>query len=210
MLVLGIDAALQSGWALVDPESMELVDSGLTVNPTDRARAIESVWQSGGPDLVAVELSLFGSKRVVASLGRSTGRWLELVESRFGITESDTCMLSPTDWRKALGAPSRFVGQTDRERRASAKIWTISWAKTNLGGVHDNISDDEADAAGVAVAAYHLLHGTKHDTVPTWTLSRSSRLPRRGGKISRGKSRKSNRSATKSSATKRPRKKRTT
>lgn len=211
MIVFGVDAAKTSGWAIIDPTERRIIDSGLAVHPFERANAVRALVDAGGPDLVAFELHLFGPKKTVASLNRSSGRWLEVLEIETGVREPKVIFSAPSTWRRELGAPSRWAGTTQPQRRAAAKLWAISYAQT-VFGARDNISDDEAEAICIAAAA-SLTPCEDSATVPEWqSVLRVSGSPKSGSKKSRGGSKSSSRSGTTSSRPKksrRPRRKST-
>lgn len=200
MLILGIDAAKTSGWALIDAAERRIVDSGSVLHSFERVSAVIAA-RDAGCEHVAAELHNFGFARTRTSLNYSTGRWLECLEAVLGVHEKDVSFLSPQAWRKILGAPSRWAGKTQLERRASAKIWSISFAQTALGA-RDTISDDEAEAACIAFAA-GLQSGLVSDTVIPKCQSVASKSRRRGSKTKRGGSTSFKTQGTRRSGTKR-------
>jgi hypothetical protein len=210
LIVLGIDPAKQSGWAVIDAAEARIIDCGLALHPFERENAVIAA-RDAGAEAVAMELLLFGPRKTQASLNRSSGRWLEYAETVLGIREADVSFLAPKDWRTALGAPSRWAGTTQPQRRAAAKLWAISFAQSHLGA-RSTVSDDEAEAACVAYAAA-LRSGSIRATVPVCTVaSRKSGSRRGGSRKSRGASGSSGKSDTKSAPTRKrkPRKRKST
>ena len=150
MLVFGLDAAETSGWAILSPCGTQLVAHGHAKTPTQRAEAIATladIMEAEKVLLVAYEEHLFGPRKTMASLNRSTGIWLGALEAWLPDVKLTIVSASPGTWRKYWKAPN-FRG-SGGDTRAKLKAWAITKA-CGLYGAPGNITDDEAEAMLIA------------------------------------------------------------
>jgi Holliday junction resolvasome RuvABC endonuclease subunit len=151
-IVLGIDSASRSGWALVQGE--RLIEHG-TVNGADRKRQdtlAAYVCGKTRPDLVAIEDNYLGANvNVVKVLSRIVGAW----ELCFAVRGVDTRLVMGSVWQKALLTGLIDFGTKSTARKAACALWV----KATYGV---KVSEDEADAIGLAThVARELAMDTK-------------------------------------------------
>jgi Holliday junction resolvasome RuvABC endonuclease subunit len=139
MIVLGIDSASCSGWALLD--GCRPIKYG-TINAREPARidTLAALVNSiGRPDLVAIEDSYLGENvNTVKVLSRIQGRF----EQAFATRGIPTELVMADVWQKALltGLITGKSESADRKRAA------IIWVRATYGVA---VSEDIADAIGI-------------------------------------------------------------
>lgn len=156
-LILGLDASPKRiGWAIIDYDNAHPIKWGThhlqdaaCINPADDLRARRHIFQDiakhaderGDVCAVIIEdayvgVSKQGSINHALSVGNveafASNRWPFILVER----------LKPATWRKHIGVKQRGKGPT------------IDWAKDLTG---HTLTDDEADALGIATAGYHLI-----------------------------------------------------
>jgi len=151
MIVLGIDSASCSGWALLD--GCRPIKYG-TINAREPARidTLAALVNSiGRPDLVAIEDSYLGENvNTVKVLSRIQGRF----EQAFATRGIPTELVMADVWQKALLTGLITGKSKSAERKRAAAIWV----KATYGLV---VSEDIADAIGIGtfVARRELFAG---------------------------------------------------
>lgn len=149
MIVLGIDPGITSGWGLATDHET-IVDSGVATTAADRSaviwRALD-LAQEAHRLRVAIEWPTAGGggARTALGIGKSRGRWLEMLELLAGYPEGRVLRLQPRQWRAATHGVVTAKGDTRAEREAHFK----RAACTYTGIVHP----DEAEGCCIA------LHG---------------------------------------------------
>lgn len=171
-LVLGVDPAARSGWALrgpaaplagrkPSPESTGLLAHGTTTRSRKGARAtVEAVRlasdlaHSFGVPLVVVGERWVGdwsaehggtNTRTIAGLGASWGRW-EAVLDLEGVVRRRVLRVDQPEWRRAIhGAPAR-------RRSESWKRAAIQWCRLRHG-----VELDADTAEAVCIAEWAML-----------------------------------------------------
>jgi Holliday junction resolvasome RuvABC endonuclease subunit len=139
-IILGLDSATRTGWALVQGE--KLLEHGV-VNGADRKRQdLLAVYVCGKarPDLVVIEDNYFGKHvDVVKVLSRIVGAW----ELCFAVRGVDTELLMASTWQRELLTGLISNGSKSDHRKKACALWV----KQTYGV---RVSEDEADAIGIA------------------------------------------------------------
>lgn len=139
-IVLGLDSASTTGWALVQGE--KLLEHGL-VNASERRRQdtlAAYVCSRHRPDIAVIEDNYFGKNvDVVKVLSRIAGAW----ELAFAVRGVDTRLVMGSVWQKALLTGLIDNGSVSAARKAAC----ARWVKATYGL---KVSEDEADAIGLA------------------------------------------------------------
>jgi hypothetical protein len=167
-VVLGVDQASRSGWALHRTGKIEA--SGVCKNARERALVVEmALALAGSPKALLVVLedhtkmplsrnTQFDSftKRapsrnaaVIIGMGDARGRWREQLELA-GVPLSHFLMVEPRVWRKAV-----FGGGASSMGTDQAKALAVSWSSQLCGR---RIEDDN-EAEAVAIASWGGRHG---------------------------------------------------
>lgn len=135
MIVLGIDSASTSGWALLDGE--RILERG-TIDARDPKRIdtlAAFVCAKARPDLVAIEDNFLGvNVNVVKVLSRIVGRF----EMVFAVRGVPTELVMASIWQKAI-----LAGLPGGTKKACA-----TWVRATYG---ITVGEDTADAIGLAV-----------------------------------------------------------
>lgn len=151
-VVLGIDQARSSGWAVVRGD--RVLAMGRSTTTAKRLAAVrEALALTGGCTLVGVveDHSGFvmsrGKKRrtdTLLGMGDKRGRWLELL-ALHGVR---ACMVSPDLWRPAV------LGVPKSTRTDPAKDAAVTWATRLVGSQGDgaewSLGEDECEALAIA------------------------------------------------------------
>lgn len=158
MIVLGIDSATTTGWALIERRGMaeRLIDRG-HVKLNDKrgpAAVVEElaarVWNAVEPDLVVIEQPWLGKNAKTALLlAEFIGRWRQAFEARGCRCE----VIAPATWH--AGILRGLVGM--RSPRAACKKAAQIWARSTY---RVTMTEDEADAAAVATWAARVRSST--------------------------------------------------
>jgi Holliday junction resolvasome RuvABC endonuclease subunit len=152
VIALGIDCATKCGWALVEgpPGAERLLSHGVLSlggkMPSWKTIAglVQRV-QGNTPrlDVVAIELPWLGKNaQTTIRLATLCGQFRQA----FGpVAEDDVSVVRATEWQ------SKILGRLGGKTRDTLKPAAVLWARGAFGV---KLSEDEADAAGIAV---HLL-----------------------------------------------------
>jgi Holliday junction resolvasome RuvABC endonuclease subunit len=151
VIALGIDCATKCGWALVEgpPGAERLLANGVlglggkTPSWTLIAGLARQCRDAVSKiEVVGIELPWLGENPHTAiRLGRYCGQF----EQEFGPSGAEIELIRATEWQ------SRILGRLGGKTRDQLKPAAILWAR---GQFKVRLSEDEADAAGIAV---HLL-----------------------------------------------------
>jgi Holliday junction resolvasome RuvABC endonuclease subunit len=149
VIVLGIDSACRSGWALLDgrrPIKYGTVNAREPLRIDTLASLVNSI---GRPDLVAIEDSYLGENVVTLKvLSRIQGRW----EQAFAQRGIPTELVMADTWQKSL-----LTGLiTGKSKSADRKKAAILWVRATYGLT---VAEDVADGFGLAtfIARRELL-----------------------------------------------------
>lgn len=150
MIALGIDCATKCGWALVAQSGAteRLLANGVLnlggKTPSHNliaGLALRCRDELPAPSVVAIELPWLGRNvNTTIRLARFCGQF----EQAFGRAGADIELVGANQWH------SKILGHFGGKTRASLKPAAVLWAQ-GLFGVR--LSEDEADAAGIAVHA---------------------------------------------------------
>lgn len=129
-LTFGVDPGSLSGWAIAnDPNSV--LTSGTAKTVAERFDAVETAEayarEMGLPLVGVVENWGSGGWRTVATaigLGRSLGRWLELIELILGIRERDLVRPHPKTWQHHFFEHGMIQGKKSEEMKGIACAFT--------------------------------------------------------------------------------------
>lgn len=153
MIVLGIDQAATSGWAIVERDAREMLGrhvvlaSGTVRSAIERreviARAIDAAC--GEPVVAVYEKHTAGggsrwNPETMIGIGDSRGRWLEALELA-GIKRRYCVGVVPAEWRRAMIGP----------RRMDRTAWKATAVLSCRGRGVAVQSDDEAEAVLIAL-----------------------------------------------------------
>ena len=151
-VILGLDASPKRiGWAVVDYDAGTWIAHGVsTVSGDDDLRARRETFASiaqradrfGDVCAIIIEDAYVGvNRRGTITHAVSVGNVEAWASTRW--PDQLVVRLAPTTWRKAIGVAT--VG----------KAAVMDWAVPQIG----RVSQDEADAFGVAVAGHRLVWG---------------------------------------------------
>lgn len=157
MIILGIDSATTTGWALVERVGMaeRLLGYGtakLGENPAGAvSRLAAHVFELARPDLVVIEQPWMGKNvKTAMLLAEFVGRWKQAFESRGCVCS----VVLPSQWR--AGILTGLIGA--KSPRAACKKAARIWGRGTFGVT---MSEDEAEAVAVATwAARVRSHST--------------------------------------------------
>lgn len=145
MLVLGLDTASTTGWALVRREAGRevVVDHGLADGRDHLARA--ALARRLRPDIVAIEDAWLGAggranPATLKLLARIQGGWEQAVRDA-GATRVE--YVQPQAWQSLLLAGLCRGNAPRAQRKAAAQLWVRRWYGLE-------VSEDEADAVAIA------------------------------------------------------------
>lgn len=147
MIAVGIDCATTTGWAIVERVAGRETLKGhglINLKRSDPWNPItqlanESMRIEGEPDVVAIELPWLGKNpHTLEVLARYCGRF----EQAFAGTP--TRLVRASEWQ------SKILGKFGGKKRAQLKRAVVLWVKGSFGV---DVSEDEADAIGLAVYA---------------------------------------------------------
>lgn len=185
-LVLGVDQAASSGFALLDPASGKVLESGVVKGTKRIAETLDRLALTSGfsaaslfvvlEDHAAIELDMRKrarfdpregapdrSPRVLCGLGAARGRWEALLDLR-GHPASLRTLVAPRAWRRVVGKTARGT---------DPKAAAVAFASARLGRP---VSDDEADAIAIAVwGCVEGLHDLAADRLRARAAARALR-----------------------------------
>jgi Holliday junction resolvasome RuvABC endonuclease subunit len=148
VIAVGIDCATTTGWAIVERKGGRETLRGHGIlklntphvwNPIAWLALQARPWGGPWPDVVAIELPWLGKNpHTLEVLARYCGRF----EQAF--TSTPTRLVKASEWQ------SKILGRFGGKKRAGLKRAAVLWVKGTFGV---DVSDDEADAIGLAVYA---------------------------------------------------------
>lgn len=153
MKIIGIDPSTTcSGYALLDDG--ELVDHGIVdlkrnKNAIDRIEnmifELGDYIENNRPQFVYIEEPNGNNMKIARMISNVIGGIMYACYT----SDAQFCKVSASEWRKAIGIP--LVKDGIHLQRAQLKLEDIAWVKERYGF---DCGDDEADAIGIANAAY--------------------------------------------------------
>jgi len=188
-IVLGIDQAKASGWAIATPGG-RVLQHGLAKHHGEREDALHEALRyahHAADDLLvvfedhgAISLSYGGRKRadgqdqapkrnaaMLLGLGAARGRWDELLDG-IGHPEVLRLKVTPRDWRARVLGVGQSIGTDALKRRA------VEWATRHVG----REVTDHNEAEGICICAWGAIDGVAvlaHQRKATRMVSRVKR-----------------------------------
>lgn len=149
MIVLAIDPARVSGWAIACDE--QIIASGVAEEAHERRAVVARAASMATPErplVVVYERSQRGklSPTTWLGMGDARGRWLEHVELEARLRRCDSVGVEPSVWRTLLWGAKRF-------HRDYWKAIAVTYARSL--GIEPR-TDDEAEAIAIAMVAHRL------------------------------------------------------
>jgi Holliday junction resolvasome RuvABC endonuclease subunit len=148
VIAVGIDCATTTGWAIVERTGGRETLRGHGIIKFNTPHVWKPIawlalqarpWGGPWPDVVAIELPWLGKNpHTLEVLARYCGRF----EQAF--TSTPTRLVKASEWQ------SKILGRFGGKKRAGLKRAAVLWVKGTFGV---DVSDDEADAIGLAVYA---------------------------------------------------------